>query len=208
MEKPHAQLALFGDDLAPAAPAQEPEPWPGFMPEAPKRFSTSLVREITSAPAETAKQVYREALCEHIPMVQTRLVQEMPFRVEDRCQVRGPADAASLLFDYFAERDREEFLVLMLDTRGTVTAIHVASVGGLAASIVEPRQVFKAAVLCNAAAIVLAHQHPSGSLEPSREDIAVTKQLVDAGKVLGIPVHDHVIIGCRSFTSLAERGLV
>ena len=208
MSEKHAQLALFGEDLAPAAPVPEAEPWPGFMPEPRKPFCTGLVREIMAAEPKTAKEIYREALCENIPMVQTRLVQEVPFRVDDRCQVRSPADAAKLLFDYFANRDREEFLVLMLDTRGTVTAIHVASVGGLAASIVEPRQVFKTAVLCNAAAIVLAHNHPSGNPEPSREDIAVTKQLSDAGKLLGVPVQDHVIICGRGFTSLAERGLV
>jgi DNA repair protein RadC len=208
MSEKHAQLALFGDDPAPSTPVPEPEPWPGFVPEPRKPFCTGLVREIMAAGPKTAKEIYRDALCDNIPMVQTRLVQEVPFRVDDRCQVRNPADAARLLFDYYADRDREEFLVLMLDARGTVTAIHVASVGGLAASIVEPRQVFKTAVLCNAAAIVLPHNHPSGSLDPSCEDKAVTKQLVEAGKIMGIRVHDHLIIGGRGFTSLAEQGLL
>ena len=82
------------------------------------------------------------------------------------------------------------------------------SAGGLAASIVEPRAVFKAAILANAAAVILAHQHPSGNLEPSREDIKITRQLVEAGQVMGIPVHDHLIIASHGYTSLAERGVI
>ena len=113
-----------------------------------------------------------------------------------------------MLAEYFEDRDREEFVVVLLDTANTITGLHVASVGGLAAAIVEPRQVFKAAVLANAAAILLAHNHPSGNPEPSREDVAVTKQLVEAGRVMGIPVHDHLIITGHGYTSLAERGVM
>jgi len=78
----------------------------------------------------------------------------------------------------------------------------------LAASIVEPRAVFKQAILDNAAAVICLHNHPSGNLEPSREDIRITRQLVDAGKLMGIPVHDHLIIAGRQHTSLAERGVM
>lgn len=85
--------------------------------------------------------------------------------------------------------------------------LHVVSVGGLAASIVEPRQVFKAAVLANAAALILAHNHPSGNPEPSKEDIQITKQLKQAAGVMGVAIHDHLIITERSYTSLANRGL-
>jgi DNA repair protein RadC len=82
------------------------------------------------------------------------------------------------------------------------------SIGGLAASIVEPRQIFKTAILANAAALILAHQHPSGNPEPSREDIRITRQLVEAGKIMGIPIHDHLIITDSQYTSLAERGVL
>ncbi|OZC01499.1 hypothetical protein BSZ36_17320 [Rubricoccus marinus] len=161
-----------------------------------------------------ARGAYRDALFSGVPIYTTRLVRERTFSFPTRDQVRSPADAAAVLAEYFADRDREEFVVVFLDTANTLTGLHVASVGGLAASIVEPRQVFKAAVLANAAAILVAHQHPSGNPEPSREDVAVTRQLVEAGKVMGIPVHDHLIItdrgedGRPSYTSLAERGLV
>ncbi len=74
----------------------------------------------------------------------------------------------------------------------------MASVGGLAASVVEPRQVFKAAILANAASVIVCHNHPSGNPEPSREDIRIIRQLVEAGKLMGIPVLDHVISATRS----------
>ena len=155
-----------------------------------------------------ANGAYRAALFSGVPLFTTRLVRERVFDFATRDQLRSPADAAALLAEYFRDRDREEFVVAFLDTANTITGLHVASVGGLAAAIVEPRQVFKAAVLANAAAILLAHNHPSGNPEPSREDVAVTKQLVEAGKMMGIPVHDHLIIAGRGYTSLAERGLM
>ena len=163
---------------------------------------------------EPARVAYRDALFSGVPLYTTRLVRERMFTFPTRDQVRSPADAAVVLAEYFSDRDREEFIVVFLDTANTLTGLHVASVGGLAASIVEPRQVFKAAVLANAAAVLLAHNHPSGNPEPSREDVAVTRQLVEAGKVMGIPVHDHLILtdreqnGTPCYTSLAERGLL
>ena len=152
---------------------------------------------------------YRDALFSGVPLFTTRLVREATFHFPTREQLCSPADAAAVLAEYFAGRDREEFVVVFLDTANTLTGLHVASVGGLAVSIVEPRQVFKAAVLANASALVVAHNHPSGNPEPSREDVAVTKQLAEAGRVMGIPLHDHLILtegGC--YTSLAERGLL
>ena len=181
----------------------------------------SVVREPARAlrqPGGSARKTalhgaYRDALFSGVPLYTTRLVRERSFTFPTRDQVRSPADAALVLAEYFSDRDREEFVVVFLDTANTLTGLHVASVGGLAASIVEPRQVFKAAVLANAASVLLAHNHPSGNPEPSREDVAITRQLVEAGKVMGIPVHDHLIIadyesGTPTFTSLAERGLL
>ncbi len=162
----------------------------------------------TGAAARAGGTTYQQALFSGVPLYTTKLVRERTFLFAERAKVRAPQDLAAVLRDYFGERDREEFVVCFLDTAGTLVGLHVASVGGLAASIVEPRQVFKAAVLANAAAIIVAHNHPSGNLEPSREDVAVTKQLVEAGKVMGVPVHDHLVIAEAGFTSLAERGLM
>ena len=139
--------------------------------------------------------------------VTTRLVRESSDEYE-RIQVTGPEDVAAFLHQYFHDKDREEFLIVLLSTSNVIIDMAVVSVGGLAASIVEPRQVFKTAALANAAAIVCAHNHPSGNPEPSREDIRITRQLVEAGKLMGIPIHDHVIIAGKTHTSLAERGLM
>ncbi len=112
---------------------------------------------------------YRAHLFSGVPLYSTCLVHEADFAFAERTQVCSPEAVASLLIDYFRDKDREEFVVVLLDTANTVTGLHVVSVGGLAASIVEARQVFKAAFLSNAAALILAHNHPSGNPEPSKE---------------------------------------
>lgn len=127
---------------------------------------------------------------------------------ESRVQVRSPADVAAAYGPRLRDLPREVFVVLHLNTANVVTSEYTLTTGGLAASIVEPRQVFERAILESAASVVCLHNHPSGNPEPSREDVAITRQLVEAGKVLGIPVHDHLIIAGRGFTSLAERGLM
>lgn len=127
---------------------------------------------------------------------------------EARVQVRSPADVAAAYGPRLRDLPREVFVVLHLNTANVVTAEYTLTTGGLAASIVEPRHVFERAILEHAASVVCLHNHPSGNPEPSREDVAITKQLCEAGRVLGIPVHDHLIIAGRGFTSLAERGLM
>ena len=103
---------------------------------------------------------------------------------------------------------KEVFKVVFLNTANVITGDYTASEGGLAASIVEPRAVFSKAILENAAAIICLHNHPSGNPEPSREDVRVTRQLVEAGRLMGVPLHDHLIIAGEGYTSLAERGLM
>jgi DNA repair protein RadC len=126
--------------------------------------------------------------------------------IGDRPSIRCPADVAALLGPRLRDLDREEFWVLHLSTAGEVTYRERASQGGLSASIVEPRLVYRSALLQGAAAVICAHNHPSGNPEPSADDLAVTRQLVEAGRVVGIPMRDHVIIAGDGFTSLAERG--
>ncbi len=126
----------------------------------------------------------------------------------ERPSLRTPADVAARYGPRLRDLKREVFVVVLLDTAGRATGDFTVSEGGLSASIVEPRAVFQRAVLENAAAVVCLHNHPSGNPEPSREDVAITRQLVEAGRLMGIPVHDHVIIAGRGYTSLAERGLL
>ena len=125
-----------------------------------------------------------------------------------RTQVATPGDVAAVYGPLLRDRNQEVFKVVTLNTANVITGDYTVSEGGLAASIVEPRAVFRRAVLDNAAAVICLHNHPSGNLEPSREDIRITRRLVEAGRLMGVPVHDHVIIAGGNFTSLAERGII
>ena len=106
------------------------------------------------------------------------------------------------------EEAQEVFGILILNTKNKIVAVHEISRGILNASIVHPREVFKPAVLHNAAAIICFHNHPSCDTEPSREDIKTTHRLVEAGKIMGIEVLDHIIVGDDRYVSLKERGVM
>ncbi len=125
-----------------------------------------------------------------------------------RMQIKSPADAAAHYGPKLRDLNKEVFIVVLLNTAGVVIGDHTISEGGLAGSIVEPRAVFEKAILEHAASIICLHNHPSGNPEPSREDIAITKQLVEAGKLMGVPISDHLIIAGRGYTSFADRGLI
>lgn len=126
----------------------------------------------------------------------------------ERVQVASPEDVAAVYGPLMRDLKKEIFKVVFLNTANVVIGDYTVSEGGLAASIVEPRGVFQRAILENAAAIICLHNHPSGNPEPSREDIRITRQLVEAGQLMGVPVHDHLIIAGAGYTSLAERGLM
>lgn len=123
-----------------------------------------------------------------------------------RPSIKGPADVASLLMEDMRYLEKEQFRVLMLNTKNQVLAVEIVSLGDLTSAIVHPREVFKEAVRRAAAAVILAHNHPSGDPSPSREDFDVTKRVTDAGKILGIEVLDHIVIGDNRYTSLREHG--
>lgn len=106
------------------------------------------------------------------------------------------------------DAERERFVALCLNTRNELIREHVVSLGSLNASIVHPREVFKPAIACAAAGIVIAHNHPSGDPAPSREDRAVTSAIAEAGRTLDIPLHDHVIVGADSYFSFKDAGLL
>lgn len=142
------------------------------------------------------------------PMYKVRLVREHDIPFTEQYKACSPKDVATFLHAYYDDKAREEVIVVLLSTANTVIGVSVISEGGLAMSVFEPRSVFQPALLANAAAVVLAHNHPSGNPEPSREDVRVTEQAAEAGQMLGIPVHDHIIIAGRQHTSLAERGVL
>lgn len=121
--------------------------------------------------------------------------------------IRSPDDALALTKKY-TKAKCEHFIVLLLNTRHECTRLEVISVGSLNASIVHPREVFLPAILHSAASVVLVHNHPSGNPEPSEEDLNLTYRLVQAGKLVGIHVLDHVIIGRRGIVSLRARNVL
>ncbi|MEL7170024.1 MAG: JAB domain-containing protein [Bacteroidota bacterium] len=141
-----------------------------------------------------------------VPVFRLRLVKERNHLTEI---VSTPAGAARLCAELLDGSDRERFLVVALSTSGRVIGVHEAHVGTLDSCTASPREVFKFALLTNARSVILCHNHPSGSLEPSRADVQVTKQMVEGGKALGIGVSDHLILGFDGrYTSLAQRGLL
>ena len=122
--------------------------------------------------------------------------------------ITGPEDVARYAMPHYRFEQKEHFAVLLLNTKNHVISMPEVSVGSLSASVVHPREVFRAAIDHAAAAMILLHNHPSGDPTPSREDIAVTERLVKAGKIMDIPVLDHVVLGRDRFISLKEKGLL
>lgn len=126
-------------------------------------------------------------------------------------KVSSPGDAVRIVNEVLQldEMPKEYFVIATLNTKNEVAGIHVIHIGSLNASVCHPREVFQQAILNNACSIVCYHNHPSGDVTPSREDIEATKRLVEAGKITGIDVLDHIIIGSNGkYNSLKEKGYV
>ena len=120
--------------------------------------------------------------------------------------IHSPEDVHAIIAKEYDDAVVETAMMLALDTKNKVIGIFEISRGSLNASIIHPRDIFQRAILVNAASVILVHNHPSGDPTPSPEDIALTKKLVEAGRVMDISVLDHVIVGEGSFVSLKERG--
>lgn len=119
-------------------------------------------------------------------------------------KIEGPEDAARYVTPMLRYKQKEHFLVILLDVRNRILATPTISVGGLTSSIAHPREVFQEAIRHSAAALILVHNHPSGDPSPSREDIQLTKQMMKAGEIMGIPVLDHIVIANDGFISIKE----
>lgn len=122
--------------------------------------------------------------------------------------ISSPGDAAGLMMEEMRHYLREHFCVVLLDTKNKVLGVEEISVGSLNTSLVHPREVFRPAIRKACASIILIHNHPSGDPTPSREDLDVTRRLFEAGKLVGIEVLDHVVIGDGKFISFREKGLM
>jgi DNA repair protein RadC len=142
-----------------------------------------------------------------IPKYRIELIRDGSQKTEVK-KVSSPSDAVPIIQAYLERVDREHFIILLLDIKNKLIGINTVSIGSLNASVVHPREVFKAAILANAAAIIMAHNHPSGDVEPSKDDIESTIRIKNAGEILGITLLDSIIIGNNYYCSLKERGLV
>ncbi|ANS76123.1 DNA repair protein RadC [Paenibacillus yonginensis] len=140
-------------------------------------------------------------------IVSVKLVKEsiLPY---NEGSIRSPEDGYKLMKYFLADLDREAFLVVNLDTKNSPVSINVCHIGTLNATIVHPREVMKAAILSNASSIIVGHNHPSGNSSPSQEDISTTERLAEAGKIIGIELLDHIIVGNDNFVSLKTRGYI
>ncbi len=127
---------------------------------------------------------------------------------EERPIIHSPEDVARIMVPLLRDRTNEVFFVLLLDAKNALRAKVEITSGTLNASLVHPREVYKVAIDQRAASIIVVHNHPSGNPDPSREDTEVTRQLVEAGRIVGIPLHDHIIVAADRYTSLAEKGLL
>ena len=119
--------------------------------------------------------------------------------------LNNPSDVYNLVKDDLANSDREILLSVMLNVKNQLIGVETVSIGSIYATTMLPRDVFKSAILANAVGIILCHNHPSGELNPSNEDIHHTKLITDAGKLLGIKVLDHIIVSNKGFYSLTDH---
>ena len=117
-----------------------------------------------------------------------------------------PEDAYDYAFPIIGGKDKEHFAVILMNIKNHILSMPLISIGGLAASVVDVREVFKEAIKNSAASVIMVHNHPSGDPEPSKEDILITRRLIEAGKIMDIPVLDHIIIGNNRYVSLKEAG--
>ncbi|MFN8504306.1 RadC family protein, partial [Kouleothrix sp.] len=125
-----------------------------------------------------------------------------------RDQVKSPADAVAFLMARMGLLDQEELWTMCLSTKNHVLKVHRVYQGSLNSSMVRIGEVFREAIKLNAAAIIVCHNHPSGAVDASPEDVLVTRQIVEAGKLLDTDVLDHIILGKGKWLSMRERGLV
>ena len=167
---------------------------------------TSLAGSSNSGGDRAAGQPKRGPSKKYIPVYHVELVRDRVIQVEPRTAIHNPDDVVAILRDELLQADREKLICLMLNTKNVVIGMDIVSVGSLSASIGHPREIFKAAILKNAAAIILAHNHPSGDPSPSQDDIRLTERISQAGEILGIKLLDHVILGELGSYSFGSAG--
>ena len=167
------------------------------------------LRNIREASLEDMMQIKGVGLAKAISIkAAIELGRRTALDVKIRDFINSPADVSRLMMEEMRYYDREHFCGLYLDRKGGLLVKEDISVGSLSSTVVHAREVFKTAVKCSAASIILVHNHPSGDPSPSKEDIEITRRLVQAGSIMGIDVIDHLIIGQEKCCSLKEKGII
>ena len=123
-------------------------------------------------------------------------------------KITSPQDIADIFIPILRDDIKEKFIVVCLNSANKIIKHETISIGNLNSSVVHPREVFKVAIDCSSASIILIHNHPSGNPEPSNEDLRITKKIVESGKIMDIPVFDHLIIAGETYTSFVEKRLI
>ena len=144
---------------------------------------------------------------EKINIVSVKLVKEGEMVVANKV-IKSPSVVYEVLKQYLEGADREKFVLLTLNVKNHITSITTVSVGTLSEASVHPRELFKTAILLNSASIIICHNHPSGDSTPSQADINITDRIKEGGKILGIELLDHVIIGDDNYCSFKEKKLI
>ena len=168
-----------------------------------------LIDQTTTArPSGTKAQKHKvERTLSEIRKLHEELNSQLYARPTERPVIHSPSDAYNILVCFLGNLDHEELWVLNLDTRNRVMSMTALYKGSVNASQVRVGEVFRQAITDNSPAIILSHNHPSGDPSPSPDDVAVTRSIIQAGKLLDIEVLDHIVVTCTGYVSLKERGL-
>lgn len=172
-------------------------------------MSKKAIYHTSTAPTDES-QVQQIVRTQYTPIYQCYLLREKSLATPYYGAIKGPQDVANLVSPILQDSPVEQIIVLMLDSKNCVIGVQVVSTGIIDAALVHPREVFKPAIITNAAAIILAHNHPSGHPGPSPEDKRITHRIYEAGQIVGIELLDHVIVAydgqCHRHISMKQIG--
>jgi DNA repair protein RadC len=190
---PLEQLSLFPTDEATTALREN---------VAPVSTNVASVPDMASVIPNTMRK-----MAQYYPVLGIKLVRLDTITYRGNEKMKSPRAIADLLSYLYKGADREIFTAVLLSTKNDVIGVSIVSVGNLSSALVHPREVLKPAILANAASIIIAHNHPSGDMTPSAEDVEITRRLSEACNTMGIELLDHVILGDTGFfRSLKEGG--
>ena len=158
-------------------------------------YQININHQFTAGSEAEAAAKAQQYIAENLTIKAVNDLLHSPLQVSQQC-------------DGFRSKQKEHFCVFFLDTQQRIIGKETISIGTLNTSLVHPRECFRTAIVKNCCSIIVAHNHPSGSLEPSAEDLSLTKRLVEGGKLIGIEVLDHVIVTAEAHVSLKERNLM